>query len=80
MLPSLIKHLEIWGRVDNATNAHYATAGALNWNGFSDSISVQRFVAAGAPIAGWGGVKVRFRSRARSPSPRAQSSASPDRP
>jgi iron complex outermembrane recepter protein len=55
-----IKHLEIWGRVDNATNAHYATAGALNWNAFASPIGVQRFVAPGAPIGGWGGVKVRF--------------------
>jgi len=31
-----IKFLEIWGRVDNATNANYATAGALNWNAFAD--------------------------------------------
>ena len=55
-----VKFLEIWGRIDNATNASYATAGALNWNGFADPISVQRFVAPGAPIGGWAGVKVRF--------------------
>ena len=55
-----IRHLEIWGRVDNATNASYATAGAVNWNAFSAPISVQRFVAPGAPIGGWGGVAVRF--------------------
>ena len=54
------KHLEIWGRVDNATNAQYATAGALNWNAFAEPVGVQRFVAPGAPIAGWAGVKVRF--------------------
>jgi iron complex outermembrane receptor protein len=52
--------LEIWGRVDNVTNARYATTGALNWNAFADPISVQRFLAPGAPIGGWGGVKVRF--------------------
>ena len=51
---------EIWGRVDNVTNARYATGGAFNWNAFADPISVQRFVAPGAPIGGWGGVKVRF--------------------
>jgi iron complex outermembrane receptor protein len=55
-----VKFLEIWGRVDNVTNARYATAGALNWNAFADPISVQRFDAPGAPIGGWGGVKVRF--------------------
>lgn len=55
-----IKNLEIWGRVDNATNANYATAGALNFNGFADPINVQRFVAPGAPIGGWGGVRVKF--------------------
>ena len=55
-----MKYLEIWGRVDNATNANYATSGALNWNAFADPIGVQRFVAPGAPIGGWGGVKVKF--------------------
>jgi outer membrane receptor protein involved in Fe transport len=55
-----VKFLEIWGRVDNATNAEYATAGALNWNAFANPISVQRFVAPGAPIGGWAGVRVRF--------------------
>jgi outer membrane receptor protein involved in Fe transport len=55
-----VKYLEIWGRVDNATNASYATSGALNWNAFADPVGVQRFVAPGAPIGGWAGVKVRF--------------------
>ena len=55
-----IKHLELWGRVDNVTNAHYATAGALNFNAFADPIAVERFVAPGAPIGGWVGAKVRF--------------------
>src|SRR5262245_4776785 len=54
------KLLEFWGRIDNVTNANYATAGALNWNAFADPINVQRFVAPGAPIGGWAGVKVRF--------------------
>ena len=54
------KFLEFWGRIDNVTNANYATAGALNWNAFADPIAVQRFVAPGAPIGGWAGVKVRF--------------------
>jgi len=55
-----IKHVELWGRVDNVTNAHYSTGGALNLNAFADPIAVERFVAPGAPIAGWGGVRVRF--------------------
>ena len=55
-----IKHLELWGRVDNVTNAHYSTAGALNFNAFADPIAVERFAAPGAPIAGWVGAKVRF--------------------
>jgi outer membrane receptor protein involved in Fe transport len=55
-----IKHLELWARIDNATNADYATAGALNFNAFADPIAVERFVAPGAPIAGWVGAKVRF--------------------
>jgi iron complex outermembrane recepter protein len=57
---SPIKHLELWGRVDNVTNAHYSSAGALNFNAFADPIAVERFVAPGAPIAGWVGAKVRF--------------------
>lgn len=55
-----VKPVEIWGRVDNVTNAHYSTAGALNWNAFAAPIGVERFVAPGAPIGGWAGVKVRF--------------------
>jgi len=55
-----VKQVELWGRVDNVTNARYGTSGALNWNAFADPISVQRFVAPGAPIGGWAGVKVRF--------------------
>jgi iron complex outermembrane recepter protein len=55
-----VKFLEFWGRVDNVTNASYATVGALNWNAFADPISVQRFVAPGAPLGGWAGVKVKF--------------------
>jgi outer membrane receptor protein involved in Fe transport len=57
---SPIKHLELWGRVDNVTNAHYATTGALNFNAFASPIAVERFVAPGAPIAGWVGAKVSF--------------------
>ena len=55
-----IKHLEIWGRVNNVTNASYATSGALNWNAFVQPIGVERFVAPGAPIAGWVGVTLRY--------------------
>ena len=55
-----IKHVELWARVDNATDAHYETAGALNFNAFADPIGVERFVAPGAPIAGFAGVRVRF--------------------
>ena len=55
-----VKYLEVWGRVDNATDANYATAGALNWNAFADPIVIQRFVAPGAPIGGWAGVKLKF--------------------
>jgi iron complex outermembrane receptor protein len=55
-----IKQVELWGRVDNVTNARYSTAGALNFNAFADPVAVERFVAPGAPIAGWGGITVRF--------------------
>lgn len=55
-----IKHVELWARIDNVTDADYETAGALNFNAFSAPIAVERFVAPGAPIAGWAGVKVRF--------------------
>jgi iron complex outermembrane receptor protein len=57
---SPIKHVELWGRVDNVTNAHYETAGAVNFNAFADPIAPERFVAPGAPIAGWGGIRIRF--------------------
>ncbi|HKW94570.1 MAG TPA: TonB-dependent receptor [Methylomirabilota bacterium] len=57
---SPVKHVEVWGRVDNVTDAHYRTAGALNWNAFVAPISAQRFVAPGAPIGGWAGVRLRF--------------------
>ena len=43
------------GRMDR-----YSTAGALNFNAFAAPIAVERFVAPGAPIAGWVGAKVRF--------------------
>jgi hypothetical protein len=47
------QHVELWARVDNATDAHYATGGALNFNAFGNPIAVERFVAPGAPIGGW---------------------------
>jgi outer membrane receptor protein involved in Fe transport len=56
----LFQHVELWARVDNATNAHYETGGARNFNAFGNPITVERFVAPGPPIAGWGGVKVSF--------------------
>ena len=55
-----IKYLELWARIDNVTNAEYETAGALNFNAFADPIPVERFVAPGAPIAGFAGVRLRF--------------------
>jgi outer membrane receptor protein involved in Fe transport len=55
-----VKHLELWARIDNVTDAEYETAGALNFNAFADPIGVERFVAPGAPIAGFAGVRVRF--------------------
>jgi outer membrane receptor protein involved in Fe transport len=55
-----IKHLELWARVDNVTDADYETGGALNFNGFANPIAVERFVAPGPPIAAWAGVRVRF--------------------
>jgi iron complex outermembrane receptor protein len=55
-----IPQVELWARGDNVTNTHYATGGALNFNAFANPIAVQRFVAPGAPIAGWGGVRVSF--------------------
>jgi iron complex outermembrane receptor protein len=55
-----IKHVELWARIDNVTDAEYETAGTLNFNAFADPIAVERFVAPGAPIAGFAGVRVRF--------------------
>jgi hypothetical protein len=36
------------------------TTSALNFNAFAGPIAVERFVAPGAPISGWAGVRVRF--------------------
>jgi hypothetical protein len=36
------------------------TGGALNFNAFGNPIAVERFVAPGAPIGGWAGVRVSF--------------------
>ena len=55
-----IKHLELWARIDNVTNARYETAGALNFNAFANPIGAERFVAPGAPIAAYAGARVRF--------------------
>jgi iron complex outermembrane recepter protein len=44
-----IKPLELWARVDNATNTDYATTGALNFNAFASPIAVERFVAPRRP-------------------------------
>jgi outer membrane receptor protein involved in Fe transport len=55
-----VKHLELWGRVDNVTDARYETGGGFNFNAFATPIAVERFVAPGAPIAGWAGIRVRF--------------------
>jgi iron complex outermembrane receptor protein len=54
------RHVELWARVDNATNARYETGGASNFNAFANPIAVERFVAPAPPIAGWGGVRVSF--------------------
>lgn len=55
-----IKNLEIWTRIDNVTDTDYETAGTLNWNAFGTPIAAERFVAPGAPVSGWVGVKLRF--------------------
>jgi outer membrane receptor protein involved in Fe transport len=55
-----VKHLEIWARADNVTDAEYETAGALNFNAFGRPIAVERFVSPGPGIAGWAGVRLLF--------------------
>ena len=55
-----VKYLELWARIDNVTNTEYETAGALNFNAFATPIAVERFVAPGAPFAGWVGVRANF--------------------
>jgi iron complex outermembrane recepter protein len=55
-----IPQVELWTRVDNATNARYVTGGAVNFNAFANPIAVQRFVAPGSPVGAWGGVRVSF--------------------
>ena len=55
-----LKQLEVWARVDNVTDTDYETAGAFNFNAFASPIAVERFVAPGAPLAGWAGVRLTF--------------------
>ena len=55
-----VKYLELWARLDNVTNTEYETAGALNFNAFATPIAVERFVAPGAPFAGWVSVQANF--------------------
>jgi outer membrane receptor protein involved in Fe transport len=55
-----VTYLELWARIDNVTNTQYETGGALNFNAFATPIVVERFVAPGAPRAGWVGVRARF--------------------
>jgi iron complex outermembrane recepter protein len=55
-----LEHVELWARVDNATNTRYETGGAVNFNAFGTPIAVERFVTPGAPIGAWGGVRVSF--------------------
>jgi outer membrane receptor protein involved in Fe transport len=55
-----IRHLEIWARVDNVTDAEHATAGALNFNALAEPIAVERFVSPGPGVAGWAGVRLLF--------------------
>ncbi|MGH8646972.1 MAG: TonB-dependent receptor domain-containing protein, partial [Gammaproteobacteria bacterium] len=54
------KHAELWARVDNVFDTDYEAGGTRNFNGFADPIAVERFLAPGAPRAGWVGVKLRF--------------------
>ncbi len=54
------KHAELWARVDNVFDSDYEAGGTQNFNGFADPIAVERFLAPGAPRAGWVGVKLRF--------------------
>ncbi|MGH8657588.1 MAG: hypothetical protein ACREV4_03645 [Gammaproteobacteria bacterium] len=52
------KHAELWAQVDNVLDSDYEAGGTFN--GFADPIAVERFLAPGAPRAGWVGVKLRF--------------------
>lgn len=54
------KHFELWGHLDNAADAHFESAGTRNFNAFVEPIEEERFLAPGAPRAGWVGVKARF--------------------
>jgi iron complex outermembrane receptor protein len=54
------RHLELWTRIENVTDADYGTAGALNFNAFASPIAVERFAAPGAPRSIRGGVRLRF--------------------
>jgi iron complex outermembrane receptor protein len=49
-----------FGRIDNLFDVDYETGGTRNLNAFADPIAEERFLAPGAPRAGWVGVKLRF--------------------
>ncbi|MCI0436565.1 MAG: TonB-dependent receptor, partial [Gemmatimonadetes bacterium] len=54
------EHVEVWARIDNLFDSDYETGGTRNFNAFADPIAEERFLAPGAPRAGWVGVKLRF--------------------
>ncbi len=54
------EHLEVWARIDNLFDRDYETGGTRNFDAFADPIAEARFLAPGAPRAGWVGVKLRF--------------------
>lgn len=59
------QHLELWAKLDNVFDREYETAGARNFNANADIISgsdiaEERFVAPGAPRAGWLGISIKF--------------------
>jgi iron complex outermembrane receptor protein len=56
---ALTKNVEIFAMARNIFNAKYATYGIVNRNFFSGD-TPEAFLGPGAPISGWGGIRVKF--------------------
>ncbi len=58
---ALTRHVELFALANNVFDARYETFGLINRNAFSSPVgNAEAFLAPGAPLSGWAGVRVRF--------------------